>query len=81
MIRMKRLSDEFEHYRYVFIYVNKVLSISYDPTEVLQKIDNYFGLNPGSLSDPNTYLNAKLDPMRMDNRLVAWFLSLLKYIQ
>ena len=77
---MEISSNDVEQYEYVLLYVDNILFIGDDPPEVLQKIDNYFGLNPGSLSNPNTYLNAKLDPMRMDNRLVAWFLSLLKYM-
>ena len=48
---------------------NDVLTIAYDPTEVLKKIDKYFGLNPGSLPNPNIYLDGEwgsgvvLDPV------------------
>ena len=38
---MKRSSDGFEHYEYVHLYVNGVLAIGDDPTEVLKKIDNF----------------------------------------
>ena len=78
---MKRLSDGFEHYEYVLLYVDKFLAIGDDPTEVLKKIDKYFGLNTGSLSDPSIYLGAKLNLMRMENGVVAWSLIPLQYIQ
>ena len=55
---MKRLSYVFKHYKYVIFYIDDVLTIRDDPNEVLQKIDRYFGLKPGSLADPNIYLGA-----------------------
>ena len=78
---IKWSSDGFEHYEYVLLYVNDVLAISDDPTEVLQNIDKYFGLNPGSLAEPSIYLSAKLKLMKMENWLVAWSLSVSKYTQ
>ena len=62
---MKRSSDNFEYYEYVLIYVDDVLIIYDDPTEFIQKIDNCFGLKPGSIFDPNIYLSAKLKTMSM----------------
>ena len=81
MRQMNISSDDFEHYEYVLLYVDNVLTIGDYPTEVLQKIDNYFGLKPVSLSDPDIYLNAKLKPTSMDNWVVAWSLISSQYIQ
>ena len=78
---MNKLSDNFEHYEYALIYVDDVLAIGDDTTEILQNIDKYFGLNPGSISDPNIYLVANMKTMRMENRIVAWYLRPLQYIQ
>ena len=78
---MKRSIDDFKQYEYVLIYVTNILAIGDDTTEVLQNIDKYFVLNPGSLSDTNIYLSAKLNPTRLENGVVAWSLSLLQYIQ
>ena len=77
---MKRSSDGFEHYECVLLYVDNVLSIGDDPTEVLQNINKYFGMNTGSLSDSNTFLGAKLNPTRTENGVVAWSLRPPKYI-
>ena len=68
---IKRSSDDFEQYEYVLLYVDDILAIGDDPTEVLQKINKYFGLNPNSLSGPNIYFGAKLKPMRMNNGVVS----------
>ena len=78
---MKISSDDFEHYDYVLLYVDNVLSISDDPTEVLHNIDKYFGLKPGSLSKPNIYLCEKKKATRMENEVLAGSLSLSQYIQ
>ena len=67
MRTMKRLSNGFEQYEYVLIYVDNVLSIGDDPTEVLQKIDKYFGLYPGSQYNPSIYLGENLKPTSMNN--------------
>ena len=53
---MKILINYFKNYEYFLLYVNDVLLIGDDTTEVLHKIDKYFGLNTGSLFDPNIYL-------------------------
>ena len=78
---MNRSIDGFEHYEYILLHIDNVLFIGDDPTEVLQKIKKYFGLNPGSLSDLNIYLGENLKVMRMDNGVVAWSLIPLQYIQ
>ena len=78
---MKISIDGFENYGYVPIYVDDVLSISDDPNKVLQKIDKYFGLKPGYLSEPNIYLGENLKPTSIENGVVAWYLIPLQYIQ
>ena len=79
--RITRSSDGFKHYEYVLLYVDYFLTISDGPTEVLQKIDKYFGLKPGSLFDLNIYLGEKLDLTGIDIVVVVWYLILLQYIQ
>ena len=62
---MKRSSYGFKHYEYVLLYVDNVLVIGDDITEVLYNIDKYFGLNPDSLSNPKIYLSANMKLTRM----------------
>ena len=78
---MKRWNNDFKHYEYVLLYVDYFLTISDGPTEVLQKIDKYFGLKPGSLFELNIYLGEKLDLTGIDIVVVVWYLILLQYIQ
>ena len=78
---MKRSINDFKQNEYVLIYVIDVLAIRYDKTKFLQNIDRYFSLKMGSISDPNIYLGANMNPTRIDNGRVAWYFSPLLYIQ
>ena len=78
---MEISSNDVEQYEYVLLYVDNILFIGDDPPEVLQKIDNYFGLNSGSISDLIIYLGENLKPMKMENGVVAWSLIPSQYIR
>ena len=81
MKTMEISSNDVEQYEYVLLYVDNILFIGDDPPEVLQKIDNYFGLNSGSISDLIIYLGENLKPMKMENGVVAWSLIPSQYIR
>ena len=72
--------DGFEYYAYVLCYVDDVLSISHNAEEVLNRLDKYFRIKPGSLGDPDIYLGAKLKKMRLPNGVEAWALSPARYV-
>ena len=78
---MNRSSNDIKHYHYVFIYVDKVVSISDDRNKILHNIDKYFDLNLGYISDLNIYLSAKLKPMRKKNGVLEWSFIPSQYIQ
>ena len=63
--------DGFEYYAYVLCYVDDALSISHNAEEVLNRLDKYFRIKPGSLGDPDIYLGAKLKKMRLPNGVMA----------
>jgi hypothetical protein len=48
-----------EYYAYLLTYVDNVLSIAHHASDVLQRIDKYFKLKPGSLGDPDIYLGVQ----------------------
>ena len=77
----KRSSDDFKHYEQDLIYVDNILTIGDDPTELLHNIHKYFGLKPCPLSDPDIYIGAKPKPISMENGVVVCSFSLQKYIQ
>ena len=47
---------------------------------VLNKLDKYFKLKPGSTVDPDMYLGDKLQRIKLRNGVVAWGVSPLKYV-
>ena len=52
--------DGFKYYEYVLLYVDDCLAISHDATSVLEQLDKYFQMKPGSIGNPDIYLGAKL---------------------
>ena len=62
---MVRPKYGFEHYAYVLIYVDDVTIIHHDAECMLWRIDKYFKLKLRSISDPDIYLVAKLNNMRL----------------
>ena len=47
---------------------------------VLNKLDKYFNLNPGSTGDPDMYLGSKLWRMTLRNGVIASVMSPSKYV-
>jgi hypothetical protein len=76
-----RESDGFEYWEYVLIYTDDLLVISENPKEVLDKIDHYFPLKPGSITPPDVYLGAKISKYTLKNGVVAWAMSSSQYVQ
>ena len=78
---MVRPDDGFNYYACVLIYVYDVMVIHYDADSVLKRIDNYFNLKPSLIGDPDIYLGAKLNKMRLDNGVWAWSNSPARYVK
>ena len=76
-----RPEDGQKYYAYVLLYVDDALSIHHDGTKVLQQIDFYFHMKPGSIGDPDMYLGGKLRTTRLPNGVQAWGVSSSKYVQ
>ena len=76
-----RPNDGHKYYTYVLFYVDDCLVISHDATSVLNQIDHFFKMKPGSIGDPDFYLGAKLKETVLPNGVKAWGMSPSKYIQ
>ena len=76
-----RSSDGSRYYAYILCYVDDILCIHDDPMTVLNRINDYMPLKPGSVGDPDIYLGAKLRRTRLDNNVWAWSLSPSKYVE
>ena len=76
-----RPDDGFKYYEYVLLYVDDSLAISHDATSVLEQLDKYFQMKPWSIGDPDIYLGAKLQSVRLNNGVKCWSMSSAKYVQ
>ena len=68
-------------YGYVLLYVDDCLAISHDATSVLQRLDNFFQMKPGSIGDPDIYLGAKLREVMLSNGVKCWSMLSAKYVK
>ena len=70
-----------EYYEYMLLYVDDALAIGEHPKVMLEEIDKFFMMKPGSIQVPKLYLGAKLSLEELPNGAKAWALSSSKYIQ
>ena len=56
-----RPEDKLEYYSYILYYVDDTLCIHHDPDDVLNKLNGYVPLKPGSVRSPDMYLGMKLN--------------------
>ena len=68
------------YYANVLLYVDYVLVIHHDATEVLLHLDEYFKMKPRLIGDPDVYLGATIKQMHLANGAMAWASSPLKYV-
>jgi len=69
------------YYRYILTYVDDILCCGVAPLEELKKLDHYFQMKPGSMTDPDIYLGNKMKPTILENGVICWGLSSSKYVQ
>ena len=63
------------------LYVDNVLVVHHNATDVLLHLDKYFKMKPGLIGNPDVYLGATIKQMRLANgRVMAWASSPLKYV-
>ena len=75
-----RGEDNYKYCAYVLLFVDDCLCIHYSVEEELNKIDKIFKMKAGSMGDPDIYLGAKVNPMKMSNGVTAWAISPSKYV-
>ena len=73
-------SDGVSYYAYVLLYVDDVLVVHHNETDILLHLDKYFTMKPGSIGDPDVYLGATIKQMRLANGVMAWASSPSKYL-
>jgi hypothetical protein len=71
-----------EYYKYVLLYINKILIISKNAGTVLQKeIDQHFVLQEESIGPLPQYLGGKLCEVTLENGTKAWAFGSCQYLQ
>ena len=75
-----RQQDKFKYYSYVLLYVDDYLCIHHLAEEKLNNIDKLFKMKAASIGDPDIFLGAKVKPMKMNNGVTAWAISLSRYV-
>jgi hypothetical protein len=80
-LRHARRPDGTEYYEYLLVYVDDLLVLSEMPKAILDDINTYFQLKPGSVGTPDLYLGAKLSKITMPNGVTAWCNSSHRYVQ
>jgi hypothetical protein len=69
-----------EYYEYLFVYMDDILAIGIDPSNVLTRLNKYFALKPDSILPPDDYLGTKLKETVLTNGVKAWGQSSSHYI-
>ena len=69
------------YYEYLLLYVDDCLAVSEHPTELLQELDKYFPMKPGSVGPPKLYLGAKVSKIQLSNDVEAYSVITIQYVQ
>ena len=72
--------DKLQYYSYILCDVDHKLCIHHDPDDVLNKLNGYVSLKPGSVTSSDMYLGTKLKHMQLHNGIWAWSMSPSKYV-
>ena len=51
-----RPEDKLEYYSYILCFMDDILCIHHDPNDILNKLNGYVPLKPGSIRSPDMYL-------------------------
>ena len=76
-----RPSDGVSYYPHMLLYVDDVLVVHHNATDVMLRLDKYFKMKPGLIGDPDVYLGATIKQMCLANGVMAWASSPSKYVQ
>eukprot|EP00804_Cyclotella_cryptica_P005999 CCRYP_000236-RA/>CCRYP_000236-RA protein AED:0.43 eAED:0.43 QI:0/0/0/1/0/0/2/0/126 len=70
-----------QYYSYILFYLDDLLMIHHNPKLIMDKINSFLPLKPGSVGPPEMYLGAKLRKKTFEDYTMAWGLSPAKYVQ
>jgi len=74
-------TDGTPFWEYCLIYTDDLLVVSEFPEKLMNEIDVYFPLKPGSVGPPKLYLGGKISQVQLPNGVVCYAVSSSQYIQ
>ena len=69
------------YYEYLLLYADDCLSVSKHTTEMLQELDKYFPMKPGSVGPPKLYIGETVSKIQLPNGVKACVISTSQYVQ
>eukprot|EP00804_Cyclotella_cryptica_P023959 CCRYP_010055-RA/>CCRYP_010055-RA protein AED:0.45 eAED:0.45 QI:0/-1/0/1/-1/1/1/0/115 len=70
-----------KYYSYILCYVDDLLVVHHNPKRIMDRINSFLPLKPGSVGPPEMYLGAELKRKTFEDCITAWGLSPAKYVQ
>ena len=69
------------YYEYLLLYIDHCLAVIKHPTELLQELDTYFCMKPGSVGTPKLYLREKFSKTQVPNGVADYTIRTIQYVQ
>ena len=66
------VTDSFEYYAYILVYVDDLLLIMKDLKEVMTQIKESFTIKPSSIEEPKSYLGADIGKVFYEDGSYGW---------
>ena len=69
------------YYEMVLVYVDDILVFSKQPKAIMDDLDKFYELKPGSVKEPEIYLGANFEKMQLPDGHVEWGMSSKSYVK
>ena len=69
------------YYEYMLVYVDDVLAISLNPTEIMVEIGKHFTIKDNKYGEPTAYLGANIEKVQLEDNVTAWSMTSKHYVK
>ena len=63
------------YYEYMLVYVDDVLAISLNPSEIMVEIGKHFTIKDNKYGEPTAYLGANIEKVQLEDNVTAWSMT------
>lgn len=74
-------ADGFRYYQMVLVYVDDILHVSHDTTEVVEGLKKLYQVTEDALESPGRYLGANLEKIQTPDGRMVWSMSSVDYVR